>query len=83
MLVAEAIFLAFDRRVWRWNLNAEPYRLIDLGIIVALFLGGIALAAWFERDRHRRRAVLLAIAAPDVCGAVGLVLLLGLIIRIV
>jgi hypothetical protein len=83
MLVAEAIFLAVDRRVWRWNLGAEPYRLIDLGVMVALFLGGLALAAWFERDRRRRTAVFLAVAAAGVGGAVGFVMLLGLIVRIV
>jgi Family of unknown function (DUF6518) len=83
MLVAEAIFLAVDRRVWRWNLDAEPYRLIDLGVIVALFLGGLALAAWFERDRRRRVAVFVAVAAAGVGGAVGLVMLLRLIVRII
>src|SRR6185436_10360375 len=30
MLVAEAIFLAIDRRVWHYDLRAETYRLIDL-----------------------------------------------------
>jgi hypothetical protein len=42
MLVAEAIFLAIDRRVWHWNLVAETYRLIDLGVMLALLLGGLA-----------------------------------------
>jgi hypothetical protein len=83
MLVAEAIFLAVDRRVWRWNLGAEPYRLIDLGVMVALFFGGFALAAWLERDRRHRTATFLAVAAAGVAGAVGLVMLQGLIVRIV
>ena len=26
MLVAEALFLLIDRRVWAWNLSAEPLR---------------------------------------------------------
>jgi hypothetical protein len=82
MLVAEAIFLAVDRRVWHWNLGAEPYRLIDLGVIVALFLGGLALAAWFERDQSRRAAVFLAVAAAGICGAVGFEVLLRLLVRI-
>jgi hypothetical protein len=82
MLVAEAIFLAVDRRVWRSNLGAEPYRLIDLGVMVALFLGGLALAAWLERDRRRRAAVFLAVAAGGVGGAIGFVMLRGVIVRI-
>jgi hypothetical protein len=61
MLVAEAIFLAVDRWVWHWNLDADPYRLIDLGVMVALFLGGLGLAAWFERDRRSRPEVFLAV----------------------
>ena len=43
MLVAEALFLAIDRKVWHYNLRAETYRLIDLGVMVALLVGGLAL----------------------------------------
>jgi hypothetical protein len=57
MLVAEAIFLAIDRRVWHWNLAAETYRLIDLGVMLALLLGGLALPLFFEKDPRRRRVV--------------------------
>ena len=57
MLVAEAIFLAIDRRVWHWNLVAETYRLIDLGVMLALLLGGLALPLFFEKDPRRRRVV--------------------------
>jgi hypothetical protein len=42
MLVAEAVFFLWERRVWLWNLQAEPYRLVDLGIA----LGYVALALW-------------------------------------
>jgi hypothetical protein len=82
MLVAEGMFLAVDRRVWRWNLGAEPYRLIDLGVMIALFLGGLALAAWFERGGRHRPAVVLAVVAVGVAGAAAFVLLRGLIVRI-
>ena len=43
MLVAEAIFLAIDRKVWHYDLSAETYRLIDLGVMVALVVGGVVL----------------------------------------
>jgi hypothetical protein len=41
ILVAEAVFFLWERRVWRWHLVAEPYRLADLGVA----LGFVALAA--------------------------------------
>ena len=43
MLVAEALFLAIDRKVWRYDLGAETYRLIDLGVMLALLVGGLVL----------------------------------------
>lgn len=42
MLLAEAVFFLWERRVWLWNLQAEPYRLVDLGIA----LGSVGLALW-------------------------------------
>jgi hypothetical protein len=82
MLVAEALFLTADRRVWRWNLDAEPYRLIDGAVMVALLLGGFVLAAWLTRGRPYRVAVFVGVAAAGVVGAVGFVLLEDLIVRI-
>jgi len=75
MLVAEAIFLAIDRKVWHYDLRAETYRLIDLGVMVALVVGGVVLPLVFERDRRRRRLVYLVVALAGVGGAVGFVLL--------
>lgn len=51
--------------------------------MVALFLGGLALAARFERDRRRRVAAFLTVAAGGAGGAVGFVMLLRLIVRII
>jgi hypothetical protein len=82
MLVAEAIFLAIDRRVWHWNLVAETYRLIDLGVMLALLLGGLALPVFLEKDPRRRRVVYLIVAVAGVGGAIAFVLLRGLIARI-
>jgi hypothetical protein len=81
MLVAEALFLAVDRRVWRWNLGAEPYRLVDLAVMVSLFLAGLALAAWIERDRRRRAVVFVAVAVAGAGGAAAFVVLRDLIVR--
>jgi hypothetical protein len=82
MLVAEAIFLAYDRRVWLWNLEAESYRLLDLGVMLALFLGGLALPLVFEKDRRRRRVVYLIVPPAALGGAVAFALLRGLIVGI-
>jgi Family of unknown function (DUF6518) len=79
MLVAEAFFLAVDRKVWNANLGAEPYRLIDLGVIAALLLGGLALPAFFEKDRRRRRLVYLVVGLAGVGAAIAFVVLRGLI----
>lgn len=75
MLVAEAIFLAIDRKVWRYDLQAESYRLIDLGVMVALVVGGVVLPVLFEKDRRRRRLVYQIVALAGAGGAVGFVLL--------
>ncbi len=83
MLVAEAIFLALDRKVWRWNLGAEPYRLIDLGVMIALLFGGLALPFVFEKDRPRRGVVYLVVALVGVGGAFGFVALREFIVRVV
>lgn len=79
MLVAEAIFLLVDRRVWRWNLRAEPYRLIDLGVAVAFLVGGLLLPAQFVKDARRRAVVSVVVAVAGACGALGFVLLRRLI----
>ena len=64
---------AIDREVWRYNLGAEPYRLIDLGVMLALFVGGLALPLFFEKDPHRRRLVYLIVALAGLGGAIAFV----------
>jgi Family of unknown function (DUF6518) len=83
MLLAEAIFLAIDRRVWHYNLRAETYRLIDLGVMVALVVGALVLPMVFEKDPRRRRLVYLIVALAGGGGAVGFVLLRELIVGLV
>jgi hypothetical protein len=82
MLVAEAFFLAIDRKVWRYDLGAEPYRLIDLGVMLALLVGGLVLPLFFEKDRHRRRIVYLVVALAGLGGAIAFVVLRESISRI-
>lgn len=82
MLVAEAIFLAIDRKVWHDDLRAETYRLIDLGVMAALLAAGLVLPMVFEKDRRRRRVVYMVVALAGVGGALGFVLLRALIVGI-
>jgi hypothetical protein len=83
MLVAEAIFLAIDRKVWHYDLTVETYRLIDLAVIVALVIGGLVLPVVFEPDRRRRRVVYVVVALAGVGGAVGFLLLREFIVGLV
>ena len=83
MLVAEALFLAIDRKVWRYNLGAETYRLIDLGVMLALLVGGLVLPLVFEKDRHRRRIVYAIVVLAGAGGAIGFVVLREVISGIV
>lgn len=69
--------------MWRYNLGAETYRLVDLGVMVALLIGGAMLPVVFERDRRRRRLVYLISALAGVGGAVGFVLLREFIVGLV
>jgi hypothetical protein len=73
MFVAEGLFLIYDRRFWRSNFAAEPYRLIDVGVVLSLIAGGFALVWVFARER--RAPALLGVAALGVLGACAFVLL--------
>ena len=83
MLVAEGLFLLYSRRVWRTNFGAEPYRLVDVGLAVALVVGGVVLAWVFVKERGRRSSALLGVAAVGVVGAFGFVLLERIIVALV
>jgi len=83
MLVGEALFFLYDRRVWRYDLVAQPYRFVDLGVAAALLALGLLLPALFVKDRRRRARVYLLVAAAGVCGAVALVWLQRFIVAIV
>jgi hypothetical protein len=75
MLVAESIFFVIDRRVWLYNLRAEPYRLVDLGLVAAFLIGAMALPPLFVKERGRRVGAYLIVVSAGVCGALGFVLL--------
>lgn len=82
MLVAEGLFLVYDRRFWRTNFAAETYRLIDVGVAFALVLGGFVLA-WVFVERGRRRTAVLGVAGVGVIGAFAFVALERIIVALV
>ncbi len=83
MLVAEGLFLVIDRKIWQSNLGAEPYRLIDLGVALALVVGGLMLPWVFLKDRPSRASGYVLTVAGGAFGAFAFVLLQRLIVAFV
>jgi hypothetical protein len=81
--VAEGFFLLVDRKVWRWNLGAETYRLIDLGVALALVAGGLVLPWLFLKDRPSRATAYVLVVAGGAFGAFMFVLLQRIIVALV
>jgi hypothetical protein len=77
------LFLLYDRKVWRTNFGAEPYRLIDVGVALALVAGGFAIAWAFAKEPDRRPRALGGVAVVGAVGAFGFVALERIIVAIV
>ena len=83
MLVAEGFFLLVDRKMWRSDFGAETYRLIDLGVVLALVGGGLVLPWVFLKDRPARATAYVLVVAGGAFGAFMFVLLQRLIVAVV
>ena len=83
MLVAEGFFLLVDRKIWRSDFGAETYRLIDIGVILALVVGGLVLPWVFLKDRASRAMGYVLTVAGGAFGAFLFVLLQRLIVAVV
>lgn len=83
MLVAEGFFLLVDRKIWRSDLGAETYRLIDLGVVLALVVGGLLLPWVFLTDRPSRAMAYVLTVAGGAFGAFLFVLLQRVIVAVV
>jgi hypothetical protein len=82
MLLAEALYQLDTWKTWRWNLEAERYRLIEAGVALALVVGGLLLPFLLVKDRRDRRIATLLVPVAGIAGAAGLVLLGRLIIGV-
>ena len=71
LLLAEALWIAWDRRVWVWNLQLEPQRFNDLVILLGLIVLAFALPLLFERALRPLLKLYLVIAVAGTIGAVG------------
>lgn len=83
MLVAEGFFLVIDRKIWRSDFGAETYRLIDLGVALALVVGGLVLPWVFLKDRPSRASGYVLTVAGGAFGAFAFALLQRLIVTLV
>lgn len=68
MLLAEAIFFVVSRRVWRYDLTAEPHRLADVAIVVLLLAGVLGLPILLLRERSRLWSLYAGIVAVGAIG---------------
>ena len=82
LLLAEALWIAWDRRVWAYNLQLEPHRFNDVVILVGLFALAFALPLLFERRLSSLLKLYLAIAAVGVVGALGFEALQLILLRV-
>ena len=82
LLFAEALWIAWDRRVWAYNLRLEPHRFNDVVILIGLIALVFALPLLFERRLGSLLKLYLAIAAAGAVGAVGFEALQLILLRV-
>jgi hypothetical protein len=67
LLISEAAWFVLERHPWR-NVTAEHYRLIDLAIVAALFLAGLLLPLFFERDKAKLPLIYAVVLGASIAG---------------
>jgi uncharacterized protein DUF6518 len=82
VLVAEGLFILYDRKVWRYNVVAQTYHDVYVGVALALIVVGFALA-WVFAERGRLPTTLFGAAGVGMLGAFGFVLLERIIAALV
>lgn len=71
MLLAEATWFAWERRIWLSNFRAEPYRLNDVAILGVLAILALLLPLRLSPQRDRLPFTYLAIFFLGGAGAAG------------
>lgn len=82
MLLAEVGFLVLDRRVWLWNFEQEPYRFVDLTVLVTLGVLAFVMPRLIGGGRASLRTVIPMVLLGGAVGSVAFVVLAELLVRI-
>lgn len=62
IILGEGAWIAFERRVWRWNLSLEPHRWNDVVVLVALAIAALAIPVLLGPRSGLIRTYLLMLA---------------------
>ena len=82
MLLAEATWVAIDRRILLSNFQREAYRLIDVAILLAFIALALELPWLLVIERRRLPAIYLAIFVAGLVGASGFEMLQRLLLHV-
>jgi len=82
MLLAEATWIASEWRIWRWNLQLEPYRLNDAAVLAVLVVLGLLLPLLISPQRDRLPVTYLVIFLLSGAGAGGFAALQWVLLQV-
>lgn len=83
LLLAEALYLAVDRRMWAYDLAVESQRWNDVVIVAVLVAVAVVLPAVLVRDKARLRLLYPAIGALGAVGGAAYLALDGLVLTVI
>ena len=81
VLVAEGLFLLYDRKVWRYDVVDQIFHDVYVSVALALIASGFALSWVFAKDQRGRASLL--VAGVGVLGAIGFAVLERIITTVV
>jgi hypothetical protein len=82
MLLAEATWFTWERRIWLSNFQLEPYRLNDVAIVGVLVVVGLLLPLLLSRHRGQLPVTYLGIILLGGAGAAGFAALQWVLLRV-
>jgi hypothetical protein len=82
MLLAEAAWFAWERRIWASNFQLEPYRLADVAVLGVLVVLGLLLPLLLLSHRDRLPLIYTIVLLLAAAGAGGLAALRWVLQRV-